>query len=99
MHALLEQIYRTGQVHDANGTALDPFPAATPKEVAQLLASIVSENRSQATLEVGLAYGLSTVEICDAHEKRGEGRHIAIDPMQSSLWKGVGLLKCGTGWT
>jgi predicted O-methyltransferase YrrM len=92
MHALLEQVYQSSTVLDAQGDRVNPFPAGTPKEIAHLLTNIVSEYDCKETLEVGLAYGLSTVAICDAHERRGCGHHIAIDPRQSTKWKNIGVL-------
>jgi predicted O-methyltransferase YrrM len=39
-----------------------------------------------------MAYGLSTLAICGVHEQRGEGSHVAIDPHQSTDWRGIGVL-------
>jgi predicted O-methyltransferase YrrM len=46
--------------------------------------------RPQQTLEIGLAYGFSTLYILAALEKQGCGRHTAIDPLQQKLWHGIG---------
>jgi len=46
--------------------------------------------KAQDTLEVGLAYGFSTLYFLAAHQKLGSGRHIAIDPYQDSEWHGIG---------
>lgn len=92
MHPVLEEIYATGLVEDATGQRFSPFPVATPREVAQRLVDIVERHDRRSTLEVGMAYGLSTLAICGAHERRGEGSHVAIDPFQRSQWKGIGLL-------
>jgi predicted O-methyltransferase YrrM len=44
-----------------------------------------------ATLEVGLAYGFSTVYLLAALEANGGGTHVAIDPYQDTDWSGVGV--------
>ena len=43
-----------------------------------------------ATLEVGLAYGFSTAFLLAALDANGGGRHVAVDPYQTSDWHGVG---------
>jgi hypothetical protein len=42
-------------------------------------------------MEIGLAYGLSTLCICEALAKVGGRRHIAIDAFQSTIWNGIGI--------
>lgn len=92
MNALLEQIYCTGIVTTADGQELQAFPMSVDRPVAEALYRIVRENNLQRTLEVGMAYGLSTLAICQALQDNGGGRHVAIDPFQSGRWKSVGLL-------
>ncbi|MGH9627422.1 MAG: O-methyltransferase, partial [Bryobacteraceae bacterium] len=91
MNQLLETIYRTRRVQDEEGNPVDPFPAATPQETGEALYRLVLDLRCEQTLEIGMAYGLSTLFICQAHEDRGQGSHIAIDPVQSTRWKSIGL--------
>jgi predicted O-methyltransferase YrrM len=43
------------------------------------------------SLEVGLAYGISALFLCDELRKVGASRHIVIDPYQSSQWKNIGI--------
>jgi predicted O-methyltransferase YrrM len=47
-------------------------------------------NRS---LEVGLAYGFSTIYILAAIDRTGAGHHTALDPFQQNSWHGVGALQ------
>jgi len=50
--------------------------------------------RPQATLEIGLAYGFSTLYFLAALAENGNGRHTSIDPLQRNApgrWAGVGL--------
>lgn len=92
MNSLLEHIYETGHVEDAQGNLIDPFPTATPSAVGKFLGEIVESNNLQKTLEIGMAYGLSSLSICQAHHDRGSGNHTAIDPLQTELWKSIGWL-------
>jgi predicted O-methyltransferase YrrM len=57
-----------------------------------LLQRIVADIRPMTTLEVGMAYGVSTLFLCDALQRTSGGRavHYALDPFQSTLWRGIG---------
>jgi predicted O-methyltransferase YrrM len=92
MNSILERIYETSRVEDAEGNLIDPFPVATPRETGTILYDLIQEYQCKNTLEIGLAYGLSTLFICQAHRDKTEGNHIAIDPKQTQLWKSIGLL-------
>lgn len=90
--ALIDRIYATGKVEDADGNERDAFPAALPRFHAREIERLVRDLGLTSTLETGMAYGLSTLAICGVHEQRGEGTHVAIDPYQSSDWGGIGML-------
>ena len=92
MNALLEHIYRTGYVEDAEGNLIDPSLASVSYERGMLLCELVQREKFENTLEIGMAYGLSTLFICQAHHDKGAGRHTAIDPNQDTVFKSVGLL-------
>ena len=47
--------------------------------------------RNVRTLEIGCAYGLSSLHIADAIKNRARARHIIIDPFQTTQWKGIGI--------
>lgn len=47
--------------------------------------------RPELSVEIGFAYGFSTLHILDAMAEDGYGHHIAIDPAEESMWHGVGL--------
>jgi predicted O-methyltransferase YrrM len=89
---LIEQIYWTGQVEAADGTPRDAFPAAMPRFHSLEIERLVRDMRLTRTLETGMAYGLSSLAICSVHAERGDGRHIAVDPHQSTDWGGIGVL-------
>jgi len=92
MNTLLDAIYNSGQVEDEQGNPINPFPTATPRPIGMLLHRIITERKLDRTLEVGMAYGLSTLFICQAHQDKGGGTHTAIDPMQSTHWRNIGRL-------
>jgi len=88
---VLDRIYATGRVEAEDGTLIEPFPSGVPRAHAAQLASLVRERRLHRTLETGLGYGISALAICEVHEARGEGSHIAIDPDQER-YRSIGLL-------
>ncbi len=92
MNTLLENIYNTGYVEDAEGNLISPFPTATAYEIGLLFNELIRNLNLQKTLEIGMAYGLSTMFICQAHHDKGIGSHTAIDPFQTKAWKSIGLL-------
>ena len=87
----LEQAYATRSVPTVDGGTA-PMDVYIPRDEGNLLYSIVRHLRPSATIEVGMANGLSTVFIAQGHRDNGEGRHIAIDPFQNSDWHGAGLV-------
>ena len=55
------------------------------------LHSLCVTDRVTAILEVGLAYGFSTVFLLAALDQVGGGTHTAIDPFQMTDWHGIGI--------
>ena len=47
--------------------------------------------KATQTLEIGLAYGFSTLFFLESH-MHNKGTHTAIDPAQSGYWGGVGVV-------
>jgi predicted O-methyltransferase YrrM len=89
---LLERIYRTGKVEAADGGAVDALPTGVPRAHAEILSRLVRDERAERTLEVGMAFGLSTLAIAGPHGERGSGSHVAVDPFQSTDWRSIGVL-------
>jgi predicted O-methyltransferase YrrM len=55
--------------------------------------NLVRKVKPKRTLEVGFAYGVSTMYFLAALQANGFGSHIAIDPFELQEWKGIGLMK------
>src|SRR5260370_36976827 len=64
--------------------------AITP-DAGEFLQDLIRQRKSTTTLEVGLAYGISGLLICEALRECGGKRHIAIDPNQSTHCEGIGF--------
>jgi predicted O-methyltransferase YrrM len=67
-------------------------PSNIDRACGELLQRIIRELRPARTLEVGLAYGISTLFICEALAQASPGAtHTVIDPFQNGKWRGLGL--------
>jgi predicted O-methyltransferase YrrM len=47
--------------------------------------------KAQLTMEIGCAYGFSTLYFLAAHATRSAAAHVAIDPWENSTWHGIGV--------
>lgn len=90
MVPLAEEIFRTGLVTSVDGSESVRVGAETPREVCEFLKKLVVETHAKTTLEVGLAFGLSTLSICEGLQETGGEGHVAIDPHQSTQWRSIG---------
>ena len=102
MNQVLERILREQVVSD--GTKTLPlrhvdFPTLAvhmDQREGAFLAHIIRTIRPTTSLEIGMAFGLSTMFICDALAELGSpARHIVADPFQRTQWKGIGLRNLG----
>ena len=92
MNPALEDIYRTGKCVDLTGKERK-VTGAVPREDALTLQEMVRFVKAKATLETGVAFGLSTLAICDALRESGiEGvHHYGVDPEQNTVHGGAAL--------
>jgi len=97
MNPVLEEILRTRYVKSTNGELIKLHSNISPAE-GKFLYEIVSEIKPEVSLEIGLAYGISALFICEALYRTPYARHIIIDAYQLShpkgdsySWKGIGL--------
>ena len=105
MNQILREIYNTRFVEDEMGKKY-PLNSETSPSEGEYLQEIISRIKAKTTLETGMAYGLSTIWICDALKRNKGNKHIAIDPAQLMTpnrkdlkktisadegWRGIGL--------
>lgn len=79
------QLGAGGQLHP-----IDPHTRVSPRQGMELYDLCVSLN-AQSTLEIGMAYGFSTLYFLGALARNHAGRHTSIDPFQHSQWHAIGL--------
>jgi predicted O-methyltransferase YrrM len=66
-------------------------PIAISADECAALTGWVRREGAHRTIEVGLAYGLSTLAICEGLLANGGGHHVALDPFQSTAFHDAGL--------
>jgi predicted O-methyltransferase YrrM len=88
---IIDEIYQTKVVIDASGNKYELSSEVDSLEGDYLFRLISSDDSITRTLEVGCAYGLSSLHICDALRNRLNASHTIIDPKQMSVWHGVGV--------
>jgi predicted O-methyltransferase YrrM len=73
---------------DGERHSLDEKTKIVPEE-GMWLYDLCREAKPKTTLEIGLAYGYSTVYFLAAIRENSVGHHTAVDPFQSA-WHGIG---------
>lgn len=81
MNPVLAELLQTGVVVSESGKTHKVHSHISLQE-GLFLQEIVSEVRPSVSLEVGLAYGVSALFICDVLARLQNPRHIVIDPHQ-----------------
>jgi predicted O-methyltransferase YrrM len=87
---LIEEVYGQRSIWLSDGTSA-PMNVYIPREQGDYLYSLVRDVRPALSVEVGMANGLSTFFIAEGLRENGHGRHVAIDPFQSTDWRGAGV--------
>ena len=85
---LLAQMYSATHLTGTDGVAEVGNTKISMLQGA-VLHQLVRQTGARRTLEIGFAYGFSTVWLLDALPP--DGRHVAIDPHERSSYAGVGL--------
>jgi predicted O-methyltransferase YrrM len=90
MNEVLRSILSSGSVATEDGKTRSVHSAIS-REEGQFLQEVIRSARPQVSLEVGWAYGVSSLYICEALREVNAAKHIIIDPHQHSIWEGIGL--------
>ena len=87
---LFDQIWSDGSVQTRDGETVR-YEAGVSREFCEALAEEVSRLDSPRVLEIGMAFGASSVHLADGIAAAGGGSLTAIDPFQSSDWRAIGI--------
>lgn len=94
IRGVIERLVRDGTaVARSDGTAHTLFPVGISAVEGEALRSWVTREEPSRTIEVGLAYGISALFICEAllTGDNGSAKHVVIDPYQSTRFGDCGL--------
>lgn len=89
--SLLNDIYSSREVFTLKGEKLE-LNSEVSREEGDFLRSIIETDQTiLRTLEVGCAYGVSSLHICSALMGRDASSHTIIDAFQKTWWKSIGI--------
>jgi predicted O-methyltransferase YrrM len=94
MKGVLSEILKTGATKTARESGGVKLYSSIFRFEGELLQKLVRELDPTASLQVGLAHGVSALFICDALSVRNGTQYIAIDPYQNGGpwdWHGIGI--------
>lgn len=87
----LAEILTHGKVRAEDGEEL-PLHSHIPLLECQIIQAWLREHQPQRLLEIGMAYAISTLAICEAITWNRVSYYHVIDPFQRTAWRSIGLL-------
>src|SRR5207245_5819060 len=84
VNPVLEEILQSNQVRDEHGVRR-PLQAQMSEAEGELIITVFEEVKPDTSLEIGFAYGISTLFACAALDRNAKPcRPIVVHPLQSS---------------
>jgi predicted O-methyltransferase YrrM len=90
MNSILEKVLRNRSYTFKDGSVLN-IHSHTPEDQCEFLQKIIRNNHLKTSIEIGFAYGTSTLAICEAIKENGGTKHVVVDKFENSHWDGSGL--------
>ena len=91
MNKIIDEILSTRKTIGTDGTQIDIHSEISRAEGQFIFDYIAQDTTILKTLEVGCAYGLSSLHICEALKTRENAHHTILDPFQNTDWNGAGV--------
>jgi len=93
LRAYIDKVYAEGVLVGDDGVPRPIRPTGIAPEVGEALRGVARSAGALHTVEVGLAFGLSTLFIAEALLQAGDlaAHHYAVDPLQELLFGNAGL--------
>jgi Methyltransferase domain len=93
MNSVLAKILETGVARTPSGSGTVKVESSISSSEGQFLQELIRQLDPTVSLEVGLAFGISALFICDALNVRNGTQHIAIDRWQHGgvPWDGISV--------
>src|SRR5262245_35256818 len=90
-HPILKEIEARGLTTLPDGTRV-PIQGKIGPESGEVIERAIATTHPRTAVEVGLAFGISTLYILDAMRLHGGGTLIGMDPAQNdATWRGGGI--------
>lgn len=91
MNNTLKDIFEKKVVRDENGREY-PLHSHISSEQGEMLQKAILDIKPKKSLEIGLAYGISSLFICEALDGLNNNHeHIIVDPEADEYWKNIGI--------
>jgi predicted O-methyltransferase YrrM len=91
LSGVISEIEATGTTELSDGSRV-PLHSHIPPGGGELIRRSIAATKPKLGIEVGLAFGISTLYILDAMQQHGGGKLIGMDPAQHDhTWRGGGL--------
>jgi predicted O-methyltransferase YrrM len=91
VNPVLRDIFESREVRDEHGVRR-PLRFEMSEAEGDLIVEVFESTKPDVSLEIGFAYGISTLFACSALDRNEKpSRHIVVDPLQSSRFGGIGL--------
>lgn len=90
MNEVLKEILQTNEVQDENGMVYKLHSHTNANQGLELQ-RIINQLKPAITLEIGLAYGISSLFILEALKKNNGKKHFIIEPFPDIYWNNIGL--------
>ena len=101
MHPLVESVLETGVVTTPEGSQISAH-SYIRRDECELIYRQVFALRARQAVEIGMAFGVSTLCLCDALSQvmpinsATPPRLVVMDPDQNTGWRGVGIQQIAT---
>lgn len=96
LHPIVETILTTKQIPLSDGRKVTAS-SHIPRDECELLYRLIAESRATRAVEVGMAFGISSLCLCDALSQNADrtgsaAKLVVMDPAQNdAAWQGIGL--------
>ena len=98
LHPLVEQVFATRRITRRDGSTIEAH-SFIPRDECELIYRQIADVRPSAAIEIGMAFGISTLCVCDsvmraatADARNDAPSVIVVDPFEhDETWRGVGI--------
>ncbi len=84
----IDRVYASGTVTAEDGHAYEVLPESVTADRGRFIAQVCAREKAEQTLEIGMAWGLSTLFLLEALlEVTPKPHHVVMDPFQSTRYR------------